>query len=84
MLTGGPKLAEVGRLAGLRIPVGGVRHQVAVTQPHPDLAPARVPMVFDLPSGLYWRPEEGGLLFGMSNPEEPPGRPPRWMRPTWP
>ena len=73
VLTGGPKLAEVGRLAGLRIPVGGARHQVAVTQPHPDLDPSRVPMVFDLASGLYWRPEEGGLLFGMSNPEEPPG-----------
>jgi len=73
VLTGGPKLAEVGRLAGLRIPVGGVRHQVAVTERHPDLDPARVPMVFDLAAGLYWRPEEGGLLFGMSNPDEPPG-----------
>jgi sarcosine oxidase subunit beta len=29
--------------------------------------------VFDLSAGLYWRPEEGGLLFGMSNPDEPPG-----------
>ena len=73
VLTGGPKLAEVGRLAGLRIPAGGVRHQVAVTERHPDLDPARVPMVFDLAEGLYWRPEEGGLLFGMSNPDEPPG-----------
>ncbi|HEX4062724.1 MAG TPA: FAD-binding oxidoreductase [Streptosporangiaceae bacterium] len=73
VLTGGPKLAEVGRLAGIRIPAGGARHQVAVTEQHPDLAPARVPMVFDLPAGLYWRPEEGGLLFGMSNPDEPPG-----------
>jgi sarcosine oxidase, subunit beta len=73
VLTGGPKLAEVGRLAGLRIPAGGVRHQVAVTERHPDLDPARVPMVFDLAAGLYWRPEEGGLLFGMSNPDEPPG-----------
>ena len=44
-----------------------------MTEPHPDLDPPRLPMVFDLPSGLYWRPEEGGLLFGMSNPEEPPG-----------
>jgi glycine/D-amino acid oxidase-like deaminating enzyme len=76
VLTGGPKLAEVGRLAGLRIPVGGARHQVAVTEPHPDLHPSRVPMVFDLTAGLYWRPEEDGLLFGMSNPEEPPG----WAR----
>jgi sarcosine oxidase subunit beta len=46
---------------------------VAVTERHPDLAPSRVPMVFDLAAGLYWRPEEGGLLFGMSNPDEPPG-----------
>jgi sarcosine oxidase subunit beta len=74
VLTGGPKLAEVGERAGIRVPVGGVRHQVAVTQPHPDLHPARVPMVFDVPAGLYWRPEEGGLLFGMSNPDEPPGK----------
>jgi sarcosine oxidase, subunit beta len=73
VLTGGPKLAEVGRRAGLRIQAGGVRHQVAVTERHPDLDPARVPMVFDLAEGLYWRPEEGGLLFGMSNPDEPPG-----------
>jgi glycine/D-amino acid oxidase-like deaminating enzyme len=73
VLTGGPKLAEVGQLAGVRIPAGGVRHQVAVTERHPDLDPARVPMVFDLAAGLYWRPEEGGLLFGMSNPDEPPG-----------
>jgi sarcosine oxidase, subunit beta len=73
VLTGGPQLAGVGRLAGVRIPAGGVRHQVAVTQPHPDLAPDRLPMVFDLAAGLYWRPEEGGMLFGMSNPDEPPG-----------
>jgi sarcosine oxidase subunit beta len=73
VLTGGPKLAQVGALAGIRIPAGGVRHQVAVTQQHPDLHPGRVPMVFDLSAGLYWRPEEGGLLFGMSNPDEPPG-----------
>ena len=73
VLTGGPKLAKVGALAGIRIPAGGVRHQVAVTEQHPDLHPARVPMVFDLSAGLYWRPEEGGLLFGMSNPVELPG-----------
>ena len=29
------QLAEVGRLAGTRIPAGGVRHQVAVTEPIP-------------------------------------------------
>lgn len=73
VLTGGPELAEVAGLAGVKVPAGGVRHQVAVTAPHPELDPARVPMVFDLAAGLYWRPEEKGLLFGMSNPAEPPG-----------
>jgi glycine/D-amino acid oxidase-like deaminating enzyme len=73
VLAGGPQLAALGTLAGVVIPVGGARHQVAVTEPHPDLRPSRVPMVFDLAAGLYWRPEEGGLLFGMSNPAEPPG-----------
>ncbi len=73
VLTGGPGIADVGALAGVRIPVGGTRHQVFVTEPHPDLAPSRLPMVFDVPSGLYWRPEEGGMLFGMSNPAEAEG-----------
>ncbi len=73
VLTGGPRLAAVGMLAGTRIPAGGVRHQVAVTEPSPELDPDRLPMVFDVSAGLYWRPEEGGLLFGMSNPDEPPG-----------
>jgi glycine/D-amino acid oxidase-like deaminating enzyme len=73
LLTGGPTLREVGRLAGLRIPAGAVRHQVAVTEPHPAFEVDRLPMVFDLARGLYWRLEEGGLLFGMSNPVEPAG-----------
>jgi sarcosine oxidase, subunit beta len=73
VLTGGPMLAAVGRAAGVRIPTSGVRHQVVVTEPHPDFAPDRLPMGFDLLAGIYWRPCEGGLLWGMSNPEEKPG-----------
>jgi sarcosine oxidase subunit beta len=73
VLTGGPTLAAVGRTAGARIPAGGARHQVVVTQAHPGLAADRLPMVFDVASGIYWRPEEGGVLWGMSNPDESPG-----------
>jgi sarcosine oxidase subunit beta len=73
LLTGGPTLREVGRLAGLRIPAGGARHQVAVSEPHPAFDVERLPMVFDLGRGLYWRLEEAGLLWGMSNPMETPG-----------
>ena len=73
LLTGGPSLRSVGRLAGVRIAAGGARHQVAITEPHPAFEVDRQPMVFDLGRGLYWRLEEGGLLFGMSNPAEKPG-----------
>jgi sarcosine oxidase, subunit beta len=74
VLTGGPQLAAVGELAGARVPVGGVRHQVAVMEVSPDLPVHELPMAFDLPSGIYWRPDEsGGLQWGMSNPQEAPG-----------
>ncbi|HZZ97729.1 MAG TPA: FAD-binding oxidoreductase [Jatrophihabitantaceae bacterium] len=74
VLTGGPDLAEVGRAAGGRIFAGGTRHQVVETATVPGLDPRTMPMVFDVASGIYWRPgERGGLLWGMSNPEEQPG-----------
>jgi sarcosine oxidase subunit beta len=73
LLTGGPTLRAVGRTAGIRIAAGGARHQIAVTEPHAAFEVERQPMVFDLGRGLYWRLEEGGLLFGMSNPDEKPG-----------
>jgi sarcosine oxidase subunit beta len=73
LLTGGPSLRAVGRLAGVRIPAGAARHTVAVLEPHPAFAGGSMPMVFDIGAGLYWRLEEGGLLFGWSNPEEIPG-----------
>jgi sarcosine oxidase subunit beta len=73
ILTGGPTLREVGRLAGVAIPAGAARHTVAVTEPSAAFDVERLPMVFDIGDGLYWRPEEGGLLFGWSNPDEAPG-----------
>lgn len=74
VLTGGPKLGKVGAAAGGRIPAGGSRHQVVVTAPVSAFDVNEVPMVFDISSGIYWRPgEAGGLLWGMSNPDEPPG-----------
>jgi len=74
VLTGGPTLGEVGVLAGGRIPAGGARHQVVVTERVPSVDVNELPMVFDVTSGIYWRPSEaGGLLWGMSNPDEQPG-----------
>jgi sarcosine oxidase subunit beta len=73
LLTGGPTLPKVGSLADTRIPSGGTRHTVCVTEAHEAFAVERMAMVFDIGAGLYFRLEEGGLMFGYSNPDEPPG-----------
>jgi sarcosine oxidase subunit beta len=73
LLTGGPSLRAIGGLVGLRVPSGAARHTVAVLEPHDAFAVERMPMVFDIAAGLYWRLEEGGLLFGWSDPDEQPG-----------
>lgn len=75
VLTGGPDLGAVGAAAGGRVPAGGTRHQVVVTEPVRSVDVGELPMVFDVGSGIYWRPEEFGcLLWGMSNPDEQPGQ----------
>jgi sarcosine oxidase subunit beta len=73
LLTGGPSLRSVGRMAGLRIPAGAARHTVCVLEPHDAFNVERMPMIFDIGEGIYWRLEEGGLLFGWSDPDEAPG-----------
>jgi sarcosine oxidase subunit beta len=73
LLTGGPSLRAIGARCGLRIPVGAARHTVAVLEPHEAFAVERMPMVFDIGAGLYWRLEEDSLLFGWSDPDEQPG-----------
>jgi sarcosine oxidase subunit beta len=73
LLTGGPSLRAVATLAGARAWVGAARHQIAISEPHDAFGVERLPMMFDIGAGLYWRLEEGGLLWGMSNPKETPG-----------
>ncbi len=74
VLAGGPGMQAMVKAAGGKAWVGYARHQVVVTRAHAALAPERFgAMVFDMAGGIYWRPEEGGLLWGMSNPDETPG-----------
>jgi glycine/D-amino acid oxidase-like deaminating enzyme len=73
ILAGGVGQRALAGLAGGPVPVGGARHHVFVTSPARVLGPRPMAMGFDVGAGLYWRQEEGGLLFGISDPEEVPG-----------
>jgi sarcosine oxidase subunit beta len=73
ILTGGPAMQAVAKAAEARAWVGYARHQVIVTEPAPALHADTTAMAFDIGAGIYWRPEEGGFLWGMSNPAEEPG-----------
>lgn len=73
LLAGGPAMQAVAAAAGARAWVGYARHQVVVSEPSDALHPESTAMAFDMAAGMYWRPEEGGFLWGMSNPDEEPG-----------
>ena len=62
---------EVAARAGLEVPIHPVRRNVyatAQTSWHHSY-----PLTIDLQSGFYLRSEGGRILFGRSNPDEPPG-----------
>ena len=46
--------------------------EVGFTGPTPGL-PERIPLTVDFSSGFYFHREGPGLLFGMADPEQPPG-----------
>jgi sarcosine oxidase, subunit beta len=68
----GPWAAEVGRMAGIELPVLPYRRQAFMTQPF-ELFPKPVPMIIDQDSAFYFRGADPGLILGMSDPDEPPG-----------
>ena len=70
VIAAGAHAGEVGNLAGLDIPVAPFRRMSFVTEPF-SAVPASVPMTIEFTSSLYFHPESGGFLFGMSDPGEP-------------
>jgi sarcosine oxidase subunit beta len=66
----GPHTGLVGELAGVELPVVPVRRMSWVTGPF-DGIPANVPFTIDFDQALYFHPESGGFLFGMTDPDEP-------------
>ena len=68
----GPWAATVAGWAGVELPVVPIRRHCFTTEPL-SFVDERMPMIVDLPSGVYMHRESGGMLMGLANREEPPG-----------
>ena len=65
VIAGGMFSAELGRLAGVRIPVVPMSHEYIVTQPFRERDPANpLPTLRDPDLLIYYREEGGGLVMG--------------------
>jgi len=66
----GPYSAVVARMAGLEVPIEPYRRMVFVTEPFDGLPPT-FPMVIDFDPSFYFRREGPGIMFGMTDKDEP-------------
>ena len=62
--AGGPWAIEIGRWAGVEIPILNLARSIVVTGPFPDIPSSR-PFVEDVTAEWYYRPEGPGILMGM-------------------
>jgi len=72
IIAAGPWSGSVGILAGIDLPVQPVRRQIMVTRPIEGIGPD-FPFVIDFSKSLYFHYESGGILTGMSNPDQETG-----------
>jgi glycine/D-amino acid oxidase-like deaminating enzyme len=71
----------IAAMCGVDLPVQPVARPIWYTEPMPA-RPAHVPMTIDFTTGFYFHTEGPGLLFGMADPDQPPGFDAP-MRPDW-
>lgn len=64
--------AEVGKLAGIDLPIRPLRRQIFVTDPVEGLD-RDFPLTVEFASSLYFHRESGGVLMGMADPTDGPG-----------
>ena len=79
----GPWARQIGRMAGLDVPVDPLRRHIFIARPgggltwddppHRGRVPASRIMVIDFETTFYFHREGGGMLFGMGDPGERPG-----------
>lgn len=80
----GPWAGEVGRRAGLQVPVVPVRRMVFASPP--SAWQRDIPLSIDLGTNFYFRNDGQRLIMGMARVDEPPGFTPGvdwdWLAPT--
>lgn len=64
---GGQWAKEIGRLAGVSVPLQSVQHQYLITEPIPGL-PRNLPTLRDPDRLIYFKEEVGGLVMGGYEP----------------
>jgi sarcosine oxidase subunit beta len=62
--AGGPWAIEIGRWAGIEVPIVNTARSILVTGPFPEI-PSDRPFVEDVTAEWYFRPEGPGVLMGM-------------------
>ena len=68
----GPFARDIGNLAGIDVPVLPYRRHIFITEPiKPGTVPGSRIMVIDFDTTFYFHREGPGILFGMSDPQEP-------------
>ena len=68
----GPWAGDVGRLAGVDLPITPLRRQIFVTDPVPGLE-HEFPLTVEMATSFYFHRESGGVLMGMADPADAPG-----------
>jgi sarcosine oxidase subunit beta len=63
---------QVASLFGVDLPVQPYRRNAYMTECFPEF-PDPIPLTFDVDTGFWMRKEGDSLLFGMANPDDPPG-----------
>jgi sarcosine oxidase, subunit beta len=81
----GPQAGRVAELAGTSVPIAPSRRSVYVTTPVSGME-RPTPLTIDVATGVWLRSEGERVIFGRSNPAEPPGENERvdwdWLEPT--
>ena len=70
VICAGAWSGELGRLAGVEIPVQPLRRMCFLTDPF-DAIPHDAPMTIEMPGTFHFRPEGSCFMFGMSDQDEP-------------